>query len=158
LLRASSRESRPIDARRRGAKGGPSVSSPPRPSPAAARRATWTATPAASTTAPATASRTATNTAAAPTATHTPAPRPTVTVTPALTAPATATPTLVPCAGDCDGNHVVSIDELIAGVGIALGDEPPSTCPAMQGSTGQIDIAQLIKAVHNALVGCGDAA
>ena len=111
------------------------------PVPSATTTATRSATPSASTTALATASGTAT-----------------ATVTPALTASATATASVVPCIGDCDGNHVVSIDELIAGVGIALGNQPPGTCPAMEDSAGQIDIAQLIKAVRNALVGCGAAA
>ena len=133
---------------------------PPRHRPPRVRAPTpsRSATATTSATALLTASRTAISTAAAPTATHTPAPDATATPTPALTASAAATATVVPCAGDCDGNHVVSIDELIAGVGIALGNQPPSTCPAMQDSAGQIDIAQLIKAVHNALVGCGDAA
>jgi len=85
-------------------------------------------------------------------------PNATATVTPAQTASATATASVVPRTGDCDGNHVVSIDELIAGVGIVLGNQPPGTCPAMEDSAGQINIAQLIKAVRNALVGCGEAA
>ena len=57
-----------------------------------------------------------------------------------------------------DDNHVVSINELITGVGIALGNQPASVCPALQNSDGRVDIAQLIQAVRKALNGCGETA
>jgi hypothetical protein len=60
----------------------------------------------------------------------------------------------VPCTGDCDGDHVVSVSELITGVAIVLGNDSASGCPALENSAGQVDIAQLIKAVGNALDGC----
>ncbi|HVM95818.1 MAG TPA: hypothetical protein VMT89_05485, partial [Candidatus Acidoferrales bacterium] len=35
-----------------------------------------------------------------------------------------------PVAGDCDGSGSVTIDEIITGVNIALGDSPLSLCPS----------------------------
>jgi len=49
---------------------------------------------------------------------------------------------------------VVTISDLILGVNIALGTQPPSACPAFQNAQGQVDIAQLIKGVNNALNAC----
>ena len=43
------------------------------------------------------------------------------------------TPTATPppaCVGDCNGNGTVTVNELIVGVNIALGNQPASTCPA----------------------------
>jgi CSLREA domain-containing protein len=142
--------------------------------------ATATATPPHTSTA--TATRTSTASASAtrtPTISATPAASPTATsaatttppdATATLTAAATATPTsaatstvpsgttptatAVACTGDCDGNGVVSIDELVKGVSIALDALPPSACPAFQSGDGQVDIAQLVKGVANALDGC----
>jgi hypothetical protein len=39
-------------------------------------------------------------------------------------------------------------------VNIALGSLPVSACPAFENADGQVDIAQLIRAVSNALNGC----
>jgi hypothetical protein len=58
------------------------------------------------------------------------------------------------CVGDCDGDGMVAINELILGVNIALGLQPVSACPAFENAQGQVDIAQLIKGVNNALNGC----
>ncbi len=103
-----------------------------------------TATSAATTTPP---DATATLTAAA-TVTATSA------ATPTVPSGATPTATAMACTGDCDGNGVVSIDELVKGVSIALDALPPSACPAFQSGDGQVDIAQLVKGVANALDGC----
>ena len=35
-----------------------------------------------------------------------------------------------PCAGDCNGDGIVTIDELITAVNVDLGVAPPDTCPA----------------------------
>ena len=59
-----------------------------------------------------------------------------------------------PCTGDCDGNGMVAINELILGVNIVLGVQPVDACPAFANSQGMVDIAQLIKGVNNALNGC----
>ncbi|MEO8601844.1 MAG: hypothetical protein ABI629_04640 [bacterium] len=58
------------------------------------------------------------------------------------------------CVGDCGGVGAVGINDLILGVNIALGLQPTSACPAFQNSEGEVDIAQLIKGVGNALNGC----
>jgi hypothetical protein len=58
------------------------------------------------------------------------------------------------CVGDCDNTGVVTISDLILGVNIALGNQPPSACPPFQNAQGQVDIAQLIKGVNNALNAC----
>jgi hypothetical protein len=60
------------------------------------------------------------------------------------------------CFGDCNRNLVVSINELITGVNIALGNMPMSTCTAMDGLPldGGASINELITAVYNLLYGC----
>jgi len=84
-------------------------------------------------------------------------PGPTTTPTaPTPTSSATATRTPVPCIGDCSATGVVSIPDLITGVGIALGILPPSACPTFLNAGGTVDIAQLVEAVNNALNGCGN--
>jgi hypothetical protein len=50
---------------------------------------------------------------------------------------------------------MVSVNELVIGVGIALGSQPANACAALQNAQGQVDIAQLVAAVGNALNGCG---
>ena len=70
----------------------------------------------------------------------------------------TATPTPLgrTCAGDCDGDGAVAINELILGVSIALGGSIASQCPALDSnSDSQVAIAELIAAVGSALNGCG---
>ena len=72
-----------------------------------------------------------------------------------ITPPATETPIPVTCAGDCDGSGGVSIDELIRGVKIALGNAPLSTCTACDSDgDGELTIEELVRAVGNALRGC----
>jgi cysteine-rich repeat protein len=60
----------------------------------------------------------------------------------------------VQCVGDCNGDGTVSINELVVGVNIALGIQPPSGCVALQDASGQVNISQLIKSVNNALGSC----
>jgi hypothetical protein len=67
---------------------------------------------------------------------------------------AAASPAKAQCVGDCNGDGMVSINELILGVNIALGLQPVTACPAFQNAQGMVDIAQLIKGVNNALNGC----
>ena len=59
------------------------------------------------------------------------------------------------CIGDCDGDRVVRVNELILGVNIALDQRPVSACPALANAEGRVDIAQLTSAVLHALDGCG---
>lgn len=65
------------------------------------------------------------------------------------------TPPPVACLGDCDGDGSVAINELITGVGIALGSRELSACPAFDGDdSDSVAINELITAVNNALTGC----
>lgn len=60
------------------------------------------------------------------------------------------------CAGDCDGNGAVTIDELIRGVTIALGGSDIASCSALDSSAdGAVTIDELIAAVDAALSSCG---
>ncbi len=59
------------------------------------------------------------------------------------------------CTGDCDGGGVVTIDELIKGVNIALGNTPLGECAVFDRNTGgQVTIDELIGGVNNAIAGC----
>ncbi|MBX3026225.1 FG-GAP repeat protein [bacterium] len=81
---------------------------------------------------------------------------PTRTPTPSPTVTPSATPTRPPaCAGDCDGDGAVAVNELVAAVGIALGNLPLATCAAADGDgDGAVAINELIAAVNTALAGC----
>lgn len=59
------------------------------------------------------------------------------------------------CAGDCDFNGAVSINELVTGVNLALNAESDAVCIALDvDDNGQVAINELISAVANALDGC----
>jgi len=98
---------------------------------------------------------------AAEAATATPTPTPTPTDTqPATEVPTpsivpTPTATFPPCLGDCDHSHTVSVDELVVGVRIALGELSPAWCPALDGeNAAAVTVDELVVAVNNALNGC----
>jgi hypothetical protein len=62
------------------------------------------------------------------------------------------------CVGDCDGNGIVSISDLITGVAIALGSTPVGACRMLDSNgDGMVEIAELVAAVNNALNGCPNA-
>lgn len=68
----------------------------------------------------------------------------------------TVCPHTATCAGDCNNDQTVSIDELVAGVRLALGDVLPFACAAFDSDvSGVVRIEELIRAVHAALEGCG---
>jgi cysteine-rich repeat protein len=59
------------------------------------------------------------------------------------------------CAGDCSGDRMVTINELITCVNFALVGTAPSTCPACDpDASGMVAINELIAAVGAALNGC----
>ena len=69
------------------------------------------------------------------------------------------TPSAGACVGDCNGDGVVAINELITGVNIELGTAPLNTCPAFAFDCGQPlavlpGICCAIDAVNNSLEGC----
>ncbi len=106
---------------------------------------------------------TATHTATVPppaTDTATPVP-PTVTDTVPPTVTKTATPvpppteTATACIGDCDGDRLVPINELIVGVNVALGRAPVESCAAFdRNRDSQVTIDELLAGVNNASGGC----
>ena len=60
-----------------------------------------------------------------------------------------------PCVGDCNHNGVVTVDELLTMVNVALGNTPVTVCEA--GDTNQdnqITINEILAAVSSALRGC----
>ena len=59
------------------------------------------------------------------------------------------------CIGDCDENLSVSVDELVLGVRIALGQSNVTSCPAIDlDHNNTVAINDLVSAVNNALDGC----
>ena len=73
----------------------------------------------------------------------------------ALLTAATAVRAQQTCTGDCNGDGMVTINELILGVNIALGSQPIGNCPAFDANgDGMVTINELIQAVTNALNGC----
>ena len=98
-----------------------------------------------------------------PLATSTPSPTRTATRTPSAT-PTGPTPTITPtrtppaCVGDCNGNGVVSVDEITLMVNIAFGDADIEQCLAGDADgDGRIAINELLRAVNNLLAGCPNA-
>jgi hypothetical protein len=67
----------------------------------------------------------------------------------AAAAPAAAQP----CTGDCNGDGVVRVEEMIVGVRLALGET--GDCPAFDvNDDGTVGIEELVRAVGNLLNGC----
>jgi len=67
------------------------------------------------------------------------------------------TPTVTPgsCVGDCDGSGEVTVDEVIKGVNIALGNASIDTCKQFDADgSGTVTINELIIAVNDVLSGC----
>lgn len=59
------------------------------------------------------------------------------------------------CAGDCDGDRTVTVDEIVTMVNIALGSRPVADCLAGDRSgDGEITVDEIVTAVNNALGEC----
>lgn len=59
------------------------------------------------------------------------------------------------CVGDCSGDLVVTVDEILTMVNIALGSVPVSACVAGDANGDQlITVDEILTAVNNALNGC----
>lgn len=59
------------------------------------------------------------------------------------------------CVGDCNGNNAVVINELVSGVGIALGDRELATCRNFDPDDDQqVAIGELVQGVRSAIDGC----
>jgi len=91
---------------------------------------------------------------ATPTETPTVAPTasPTPTATPTNTPTVTATP--VACVGDCDGNRVVTVDEILTMINIALGNVRVDDCLLGNVNGDMITVDQILMSVNFALNGC----
>ncbi len=64
-------------------------------------------------------------------------------------------PTSVGCAGDCNGDATVTVDEVIAAVRIALGGAGVASCPAADRSgDSEVTIDEVLAAVASLLDGC----
>ena len=60
------------------------------------------------------------------------------------------------CVGDCGGDGTVTIDELLAGVNIALGNASLEGCTAFDTNRDKrVTVDELLSAVNRALSGCG---
>ena len=67
-----------------------------------------------------------------------------------------ACPEVTVCAGDCDGDGSVTIDELLTGVTIALDTAVVGACPSFDSSgDGMVTIDELLVAINHSLAGCG---
>ncbi|MFI5365207.1 MAG: hypothetical protein ACHQ4J_06250 [Candidatus Binatia bacterium] len=78
-----------------------------------------------------------------------------VCLAPVGSAPPTPTPTPLPCAGDCNGNNQVTVDEILTLVDVALIGAPLGPCRAGDiNDDGKITIDEILTAVNNALNGC----
>jgi hypothetical protein len=60
------------------------------------------------------------------------------------------------CAGDCNGDRSVTIDELVLQARIALGEADISACSAGDANNDrQVTIDEIVRSVNLALLGCG---
>jgi hypothetical protein len=67
-----------------------------------------------------------------------------------------ATPVDAQCAGDCDENGTVAVNELVLGVNIALDRASLDGCASLDSDNdSRIAVNELVAAVNNALRGCG---
>lgn len=59
------------------------------------------------------------------------------------------------CTGDCGGDGLVTVDEIVRGVDIALGTTASTQCGAFDAdASGDVDVSELLAAVTHALTGC----
>jgi hypothetical protein len=59
------------------------------------------------------------------------------------------------CSGDCSHDGMVSVDELVTGVSIALGAADASRCPDIDlDGNGTVEVNEIVAAIDEALEGC----
>lgn len=62
---------------------------------------------------------------------------------------------MVYCPGDCDDDGSVTVDELLSGIRIALGEADVVSCPAFDPNGDEaVTIDEIVAAVNSALIGC----
>jgi FG-GAP-like repeat len=88
--------------------------------------------------------------------TVTAAPEPTTTPMPTTSTAQTVTATVSAssCVGDCDGNNVVTVEELVRAVDITLGATSLPCARIDRDQNGRVTIDELVTAVGNAIDGC----
>jgi hypothetical protein len=65
------------------------------------------------------------------------------------------TGTSPPCIGDCNGDHRVTVDEVVVAVNAVLGSGAVAACPMSDANhDGQVSVDELVAGVQNALGGC----
>lgn len=70
-------------------------------------------------------------------------------------APFAATTAFGQCTGDCGGDGSVTVDEVITGLGIALGNSSLEQCPIFDASgDASVTVDEVVTALNNALNGC----
>lgn len=73
----------------------------------------------------------------------------------ALVGAATAGRAEARCIGDCGEDGQVTVDEIVTGIGIALGSAAMSSCLTFDGNgDAQVTVEEIVTAVNNALNGC----
>ena len=61
----------------------------------------------------------------------------------------------IACVGDCNGDHTVTVDELAAMAGVALGNAAAASCVASDPNRdNRVTIDEILTAVNKALQGC----
>lgn len=61
----------------------------------------------------------------------------------------------VACPGDCNGDGVITIDEVVTGINITLDVAPLSHCPGLDANgDGLVTVDELLQAVSRVLNGC----
>lgn len=66
-----------------------------------------------------------------------------------------ATPALPVCTGDCNADAAVTVNEVVRGVAIVLGQAELGDCPSLdRNASGSVTIDELLQAVNAALSGC----
>ena len=61
----------------------------------------------------------------------------------------------IPCAADCNGDNVVTVDELITALGISLGQSPIGSCVSVDlDHDEEVEIDELVTAVQASIEGC----
>lgn len=59
------------------------------------------------------------------------------------------------CVGDCDGDFQVTVDELVTGISLALGNGSREVCLSLDADTNSVvTVDEIVAAVSNALEGC----
>jgi hypothetical protein len=80
------------------------------------------------------------------------------TTTPTWTFGPEGSPTPLPpdvCGGDCNGDRIVTVDELVRGLGIALGQDSLLQCVVFDlSANGHVTVDEILIGVHHSLNGC----